>query len=111
MVQYKKLFQGAQSASLRDRVVSWGPAKNIPGDGIRDVGVLQVPNIPGQLSVPSFLLVVEVRLVSSPSCFECVSRQPGIGLDKSSLDSQQYSSVQRRHSGQFSDNLPSVFSG
>ena len=81
MVQYKKLFQGAQSASLRDRVVSWGPAKNIPGDGIRDVGVLQVPNIPGQLGAPAFLPVVKVRLVSSPSCFECVTCQSGIRLD------------------------------
>ena len=81
MVEYKKLFQGAQSTCLRDRVVSWSPAKNIPGDGVGDVGVLQVPNISGQLSVPSFLPVVKVRLVSSPSCFECVSSQPGIGLD------------------------------
>ena len=81
MVQYKKLFQGAQSAGLRDRVVSWSPAKNIPGDGIRDAGVFQVPNIPGQLGAPAFLPVVEVRFVSSPSYFECVSCQPGIGLD------------------------------
>ena len=72
VVQYKKLFQGAKSAGLRDRVVSWSPAKIIQGDGIRDAGVLQVPNIPGQLSVPAFLPVVEVRFVSSPLYFECI---------------------------------------
>ena len=81
MIQYKKLFKCAQSACLRDRVVGRRPGKNVPGDGVGDVGVLQVPNIPGQLSAPAFLPVVEVRFVSSPSYFECVSCQPGIGLD------------------------------
>ena len=52
MVKYKKLFKRAQSACLRDRVVGRRPAKNVPGDGVGDVGVLQVPDIPGQLSVP-----------------------------------------------------------
>ena len=58
VVKCKKFFEGAQSACLRDRIVGWSPAKNIPRDGVGDVGLLQVPNIPGQLSVPSFLLVV-----------------------------------------------------
>ena len=81
MIQYKKLFKCAQSACLRDRVVGRRPGKNVPGDGVGDVGVLQVPNVAGQLSVPAVLPVGEVEFMSSPSYFECVSCQSSIRLD------------------------------
>ena len=64
-----------------DRVVAWGPAEDVPGDGIGDVRVFQFPNVSGQLCASALLSVVKVGLVSSPSCFKCVACQPSVGLD------------------------------
>ena len=47
MVDDKKFLQGAQPAGLGDRVVVWGPAQDVPGDGVWDVGVLQAPHVAG----------------------------------------------------------------
>ena len=44
MVDDKKFLQGAQPARLGDRVVVRGPAQDVPGDGVWDVGVLQAPH-------------------------------------------------------------------
>ena len=38
----------AQSAGFCDRVVAWGPAEDVPGDGVGDVRVFQFPNVSGQ---------------------------------------------------------------
>ena len=46
MVDDNKFLQGAQPACLVDRVVVSGPAQDVPGDGVWDVGVLQVPHVP-----------------------------------------------------------------
>ena len=64
-----------------DRVVAWGPAEDVPGDGVGDVVVFQFPNVSGQLCASAFFSVVKVGLVSSPSCFECVTSQPSVALD------------------------------
>ena len=47
MVDDKKFLQGAQPARLGDRVVVGGPAQDVPGDGVWDVGVLQAPHVAG----------------------------------------------------------------
>ena len=47
MVDNKKFLQGAQPARLGDRVVVRGPAQDVPGDGVWDVGVLQAPHVAG----------------------------------------------------------------
>ena len=44
-VDDKKFLQGAQPARLGNRVVVWGPAQNVPGDGVWDVRVLQAPHV------------------------------------------------------------------
>ena len=47
VVDDKKFLQGAQPACLVDRVVVRGPAQDVPGDGVWDVGVLQAPHVAG----------------------------------------------------------------
>ena len=55
-------MRSSELLCLCDRVVSRSPAKDLPGDGKGDVGVLQVPEIASQLSVSSVLSVGEIVL-------------------------------------------------
>ena len=80
MVKDEEFLQCAQSACLCYRVIRRCPAEDIPGDGQGNVGVLQVPDISGQLRVTSVLSVEEIVLVSSPSYFECVPRHSSVCL-------------------------------
>ena len=81
MVDDKKFLQGAQPAGLGDRVVGGSPAQDVPCDGVRDVGVLQVPNVSCQLRVTATFPVGEVMFVSPPSHLEVVPCQSTVSLD------------------------------
>ena len=81
MVDDKKFLQGAQPARLGDRVVVGGPAQDVPGDGVWDVGVLQAPHVAGQHSIPPALRVGEIPVVTSPANLEVVRSETDVGLD------------------------------
>ena len=63
------------------RVVGWGSADDALGDGIRDLSVVEVPNISAHtFPVGSILRVTvpDVGHVTVPSCLECATSQASV---------------------------------
>ena len=68
------------------RVVGWGSADDALGDGIRDLSVVEVPNISAHtFPVGSILRVIvpDVGHVTMPSCLECAASQANVVLSGS----------------------------